>query len=246
MSEPTTSNPLTSSVEGSRVSPSAKPENDSPKMTSDGSGPSSPGSFASYDPDTRSWRTYQACLFEGLATFSETWPKQGTMRNGVCSERTTWVPPIAESESSLWPTASARDWKDTPGMALTGTNPDGSNRDRLDQLARVVYSRERHPTPRATDADKGGRGDLLASIRGYKTQRAHWPTPTRADSSGHGRVTPDKATTTHHTGKSLVDAAAGGQLNPTWVEWLMGFPSGWTDLEHSETPSSRKSPSGSD
>jgi hypothetical protein len=22
----------------------------------------------------------------------------------------------------------------------------------------------------------------------------------------------------------------GGSLNPTWVEWLMGFPLGWTDL----------------
>ena len=28
----------------------------------------------------------------------------------------------------------------------------------------------------------------------------------------------------------------GGQLNPTWVEWLMGFPLGWTDLNASETP----------
>ena len=27
----------------------------------------------------------------------------------------------------------------------------------------------------------------------------------------------------------------GGQLNPTWVEWLMGFPIGWTDLNASET-----------
>ena len=27
-----------------------------------------------------------------------------------------------------------------------------------------------------------------------------------------------------------------GQLNPTWVEWLMGFPPGWTDLNASETP----------
>lgn len=25
-----------------------------------------------------------------------------------------------------------------------------------------------------------------------------------------------------------------GQLNPTWVEWLMGFPQGWTDLNASE------------
>ncbi len=29
-----------------------------------------------------------------------------------------------------------------------------------------------------------------------------------------------------------------GQLNPTWVEWLMGFnPLGWTELEHSEIQS---------
>jgi hypothetical protein len=28
----------------------------------------------------------------------------------------------------------------------------------------------------------------------------------------------------------------GGQLNPTWVEWLMGYPLGWTDLNASETP----------
>ena len=27
-----------------------------------------------------------------------------------------------------------------------------------------------------------------------------------------------------------------GQLNPTWVEWLQGFPIGWTDLNASETP----------
>jgi hypothetical protein len=32
-----------------------------------------------------------------------------------------------------------------------------------------------------------------------------------------------------------------GSLNPAWVEWLMGFPEGWTDLGPSATPSSRKS-----
>jgi hypothetical protein len=36
-------------------------------------------------------------------------------------------------------------------------------------------------------------------------------------------------------------ATGGGALNPTWVEWLMGFPLGWTALDASETPSSRKS-----
>jgi len=33
-----------------------------------------------------------------------------------------------------------------------------------------------------------------------------------------------------------------GSLNPMWLEWLMGFPLGWTALEDSATPSSRKSP----
>lgn len=35
-------------------------------------------------------------------------------------------------------------------------------------------------------------------------------------------------------GRSLRTDVA-GQLNPTWVEWLMGFPPGWTDLNASET-----------
>lgn len=26
-------------------------------------------------------------------------------------------------------------------------------------------------------------------------------------------------------------AGSGGQLNPDWVEWLMGFPIGWTDAD---------------
>jgi DNA (cytosine-5)-methyltransferase 1 len=31
--------------------------------------------------------------------------------------------------------------------------------------------------------------------------------------------------------KRAMTAGNGGKLNPTWVEWLMGFPEGWTDLE---------------
>ena len=34
---------------------------------------------------------------------------------------------------------------------------------------------------------------------------------------------------------------ATGQLNPAWVEWLMGYPMGWTELKDLATPSSRKS-----
>lgn len=32
-----------------------------------------------------------------------------------------------------------------------------------------------------------------------------------------------------------------GLLNPNWIEWLMGYPIGWTELDASETRSSRSS-----
>jgi DNA (cytosine-5)-methyltransferase 1 len=40
--------------------------------------------------------------------------------------------------------------------------------------------------------------------------------------------------------KSL-NGLAGGKLNPEFSEWLMGFPLGWTALDASAMPSSRKS-----
>lgn len=39
-------------------------------------------------------------------------------------------------------------------------------------------------------------------------------------------------------GRAVNPSKESGSLNPMWVEWLMGFPAGWTDLEHSEMPSS--------
>jgi hypothetical protein len=33
-----------------------------------------------------------------------------------------------------------------------------------------------------------------------------------------------------------------GALNPTWVEWLMGWPLGWTDLQPSATDKYRNAP----
>jgi len=61
------------------------------------------------------------------------------------------------------------------------------------------------------------------------------PTPTVQDASNNGGPS-------QHKRNSLpLNAVAGGALNPTWVEWLMGFPLGWTDCGASETRSFRKS-----
>lgn len=51
--------------------------------------------------------------------------------------------------------------------------------------------------------------------------RSLYPTPTAADAEGSsgGKM------------HSSLRTEAGGQLNPEWVEWLMGFPIGWTELD---------------
>lgn len=60
-----------------------------------------------------------------------------------------------------------------------------------------------------------------------------WPTPV-SDDTGHRRAK-------YAQGGTALSTATGGPLNPMWVEWLMGFPLGWTDCEPLATPSSRKS-----
>ena len=36
---------------------------------------------------------------------------------------------------------------------------------------------------------------------------------------------------THDKNSRPLSEQIGGSLNPTWVEWLMGWPLGWTDLK---------------
>jgi hypothetical protein len=53
------------------------------------------------------------------------------------------------------------------------------------------------------------------------------PTPNTVDAKGGTRKGEGQVQLCH---------LVGGSLNPAWVEWLMGFPIGWTDCEPSETP----------
>jgi len=52
-----------------------------------------------------------------------------------------------------------------------------------------------------------------------------WPTPT----SHMAKET--NAPSEHNRNTPTLTAQAGGKLNPMWVEWLMGWPLGWTDLK---------------
>lgn len=86
--------------------------------SSQDSGRKWPASLAKYDPATCSWKTPQFSLLGGLASFSETWPRWGLMRDGECWERIMSVLPISAIASGLWPTPVANDDNKTPAAHL--------------------------------------------------------------------------------------------------------------------------------
>jgi hypothetical protein len=85
------------------------------------------------------------------------------------------------------------------------------------------------PTPNAMPATNdlnfccSGDGREKPNKLGWAVAKALMPTPV-ADDTGHRK-------TKYAQGGTPLSMVAGGQLNPEWVEWLMGWPLGWTDLK---------------
>lgn len=207
-------------------------------------------SFASYDPDSASWKTSQGCLVSGTREeFSETWPKQGIMQGGVCWELTMLAPRTKGRGCGLWPTPNV----------CGNYNRKGASKTSSDGLATKVKN---WPTPKGTPSgpdfarmnrDKSGGDDLATKV-------AKWPTPTKQDCENDGAPSQYKRNSiplnalvkTFPTPQAsmMIDAdmeqaryagnnekrpeykdAGKGSLNPDWVEWLMGWPIGWSALE---------------
>jgi hypothetical protein len=241
------------------------------------SGPSTPVWLANYDRALSLWKTSQLCLDGDLTSFSETWPRSGMTRNGTAF----LLPPLVlrtygtgfgSSPTHSIPTPTASDHIERASTSTETLNYETNKSVSLDRFAkRWPTPHGKYPTPRATDGDRGGRVDLLASVRGYKTQRAHWPTPTGRDwKDGSARAcenvpangllgrvvhqwrTPQARDGTSRGPQSPEKREAGGHsvglgdqiggsLNPVFVEWLMGFPRDFTKVDDETFLGSEKS-----
>ena len=209
-------------------------------------GPSSPVSFACLNPDG-SWRKTcqgfsQVTLDGSLERFSETWPRAGMTRSGIAYQRQPSVPLTVEIASGLWP---------TPQAQMPGAGPDSpkvqnlltGNRHSFYLTQAVEAERQLPgvitklwPTPCAADGKDQASGDLYARVDQVGRQRGVSSAPF---------WTPDANCWKGGNWGNQINQQVPGSLNPTWVEWLMGYPLGWTVCEDSATRLSRRSPSGS-
>jgi hypothetical protein len=139
-------------------------------------------------------------------------------------------------EVQMWPTPAARDHKDT------GENTDYEKLARKSKLSGAVKSKM-YPTPRASEVaatitmdaalnriEKAGYKANLEESVALKEQAKMFLTP-GANEDAAGKPTGKmqrmlgNSPEIRNTGK--------GTLNPDWVEWMMGYPPGWTDIKDS-------------
>jgi hypothetical protein len=145
-----------------------------------------------------------------------TWKTKATPANRLLFQLAPQMPNTAGTEYGFWPTPDVR-----------GFTNDGG----LEMLKKKVSSRK----------EWSGMGFR----KGASAKERLWPTPGAADNRDRGHIGMPAIQRRQAKGKqlnlSMVVSDVSGALNPTWVEWLMGFPEGWTDLNASETPSCLKS-----
>jgi hypothetical protein len=96
------------------------------------------------------------------------------------------------------------------------------------------------PTPRSEDSEQTG--GHLGKPDTLTAAARMWPTSTAVTDTGGAALCKWGGARSREKLRTMVSSEEfNGSLNPTWVEWLMGYPTGWTALEPSATPSSRRS-----
>ena len=244
-------NDLTLFVADTHVSLSPQLAKDEEQTTQDTFGHGSEMPLAHYDQSTQSWRMSEDISLWGDYKSLENLPKSGMTRSGVLYQQPVWVRPIDAIESSLWPTPTAvsRPMEGNVRMyrakIQTGEMTEAEAEAILGKSVWKAQGKlpEVWPTPVSSSSmaeDIGTVQKRLKNGKPYKSRLieavAKYPTPIANGMAG-GSGAFNKAQSLEDSGqitkeeRIAIQAGNGGKLNPMWVEWLMGFPLGWTDLE---------------
>ena len=196
------------------------------------------GLLGKYDQNTHLWKTVQCSLLEDLEQSLEIFPRWGMTRNGVCWERPMLELDIKESESGLsQKIPNNLDFFHTPNT--TGLDG-GSNSRKALQKRQAETPSGNWPTPTCADvytdklkSTQQSENSMHSVSLGQAVRM--WPTPVCQDSrhaiSRH--LDPNNKFWKSNLGEVVMsmETKTTGRLNPTWVEWLMGWPLEWTDLK---------------
>ena len=204
---------LTSFAVASHASPGPKPGGNEARQMTVTSGRRWLGLLKSYGLHGSLARTCEDLLTSQWASSAAflTWRASATKPSHLLFRLAPSTPRTAEIESGLLHTPTSKANQFAPSMR---------ERDAGSWWA----------TPAAADSRGSTGGNQGKSLR---TDVRMWPTPKARDwkdgaSAGtQGRSSPD-------LGKVVGQSQTAGSLNPTWVEWLMGFPVGWTNLTSEE------------
>ena len=245
------------SLEGSPANHIPRQENNLPTKTQETYGRTSQESLARFDPESSSWKTCQMSLSGLCQPYSKTFPKWGMMRHGVLWQLPTLERHIKEKGGSYWPTPTtqanmlcesmnhSKAHRNLKRHFATPTIPtpnasDGMRTNTVHQGGNLTLKgfAEKFPTPTASEAEKAGyysKGQMGNSLTALaKRGELSFPTPTAREPNdiglnlNRGRYSNDTLT---RKVSNLEGLQRGGRLNPQWVEWLMGWPIGFTELE---------------
>jgi hypothetical protein len=216
------------------------------------------------------WQTRQTSLFGNreCQMYSGSWPAAGMTRNGIAYRLPRSVPRISVTGPLSLPTLRSsergsyqRD-REREGERLTLMGRvkfrtlnarDGTAR-ASDPEKRIAQGHQPGlhdqirfpPTLHGSDGKSGAQRQKKRGMGGshHGGNLAGFLPTLQAHDSVKGNAKRFRKDGTKHGAANLKMKSAdsdGGPLNPAWCEWYMGFPIGWTELEDSETPSSRKS-----
>jgi hypothetical protein len=194
-------------------------------------------SSVKYDPATSSWKTHLCLWDEALPWSSVTLPRWGMTVNGVVYQHPTLARPISGTGSGLWPTPNVPNGGRSCKHVTDWRGKTAYHNGKKVQVG-LEHAAKMWPTPCARDyfpphtpeyiAKKKAQGHGMSNLNDYV---AMWPTPTVNDSK-NSTLPPSQINHDNIPGALIRDGETrGGQLNPEWVEWLMGWPLGWTDLK---------------